>query len=239
MHSDFSTAAGRSAAGSADHAAASLVHDLGNYLQIAISALHIISRDADPVEADRINQAAARATDALERAGALLRLGIQGAEVPDHAETDVKSCLDQLKPLLQHVCGPTIDLRFDIGLVPHVRCAAAVLETAVLNFALNARDAMPEGGALTIQARVSEGPENAEIEILVSDTGTGMASDVLIHAMDPHFTTKGDACRRGMGLAGVKHHVESQGGRLSIASELGVGTAITMRLPMALWPLLG
>jgi signal transduction histidine kinase len=235
MHSDFSRHAGRSA----DHATASLVHDLGNYLQIAISALHIISRHADAAEPGRITQASARATDALERAGALLRLGTRGTDASELAQTDIRSCLDQLEPLLRHVCGPAIDLRVHIELVPRVRCVAAVLETALLNMALNARDAMPEGGVLTIMARVSEGPENPEIEILVTDTGTGMSPEILSRALDPHFTTKGDEGRRGMGLAGVKHHVENQGGRLSIASELGVGTAITMRLPMALWPLLG
>lgn len=239
MHKDMPGRINRGTYPNADYSSASFVHDLGNYLQIAISALHIISRHSNRDEPDSIAQISARAMDALERAGTMLRQRVRATDSVGHEETDIRACLDQLRPLLEHVCGTAIDLRIDIGLVPRAQCAAAVLEALLLNLALNARDAMPGGGALTVRAQVTQGPENPEIEIVVIDTGIGMSPDVLSRAVDKHFTTKGGEGSRGIGLSGVKHNVERQGGRLAIASKVGIGTSVTIRLPVALLPLPG
>jgi signal transduction histidine kinase len=216
---------------------AEFAHDLRNYLQIALSAIHIMVLNRDePAELERI---AAHAQDAIERAGALLRRPQDSAALTQADETSVETCLTQIVPMLRYVCGSDISIELRIGLVPKVRCNPLGLQNALLNLVLNAREAMPAGGALTISADVVEGPEAAEVEIAVSDNGLGMAPATLRRAFEPFFSTKPTGPGRGMGLAGVRSFVEDASGRVHIESVQNVGTSVMLRLPIALWPALG
>jgi len=169
------------------------------------------------------------AADSLERASDIARRSGEMSE----DEVSLDTCLTQISALLRYACGPNIRIRMLVGLVPRIRCSCLGLQNAILNLALNARDAMPVGGTLTISALLANGPELPEIELVVADTGHGMAPYVLERAFEPHFTTKPLGVGHGMGLAGVRRFAESVGGRTRIDSKEGTGTSVILRLPAA------
>ncbi|GLQ57072.1 sensor histidine kinase [Devosia nitrariae] len=208
-----------------------LVHDLGNYIQIAMSAVSIMSRHADVAASEGLGAIVAHAADSLERAGALVR-GSSDPDALQAEEVNIDTCLTQMGPLLRYACGPNIRIKLYIGLVPKIRCSRLALQNALLNLALNARDAMPGRGTLTISALLADGPEAPEVELTVNDTGVGMAPEILERVLEAHFTTKpGDG--HGMGLPGVRWFVERSNGRLFIESAPGVGTSVVLRLPVS------
>ena len=210
---------------------AGLIHDLGNYIQIAGSAMSIIACRPDIAGLDGLNAMVAHAVDALERAGALVRRSFGDGDSIGDEDINIEDCLTQLVPLLRYACGPRISIRLDIGTAPQVRCSRLMLQNALLNLALNARDAMPEGGVLSISARAVDAPETSELEILVSDTGSGMSPSTLARAFEPHFTTKASN-GHGLGLSEVKSSIEGLGGRILIESVQNVGTTVILRLPI-------
>jgi two-component system CheB/CheR fusion protein len=117
------------------------------------------------------------------------------------------------------------------------------LEAAILNLALNARESMPKGGVLTLEARnvrVDAGDDEQNLELAsgnyvdfaVSDSGTGMAHDIAAKVFDPFFSTKGPGAS-GLGLSMVQGFVKQSGGRTAIYSEPGIGTTVRMYLPQA------
>jgi CheY-like chemotaxis protein len=106
------------------------------------------------------------------------------------------------------------------------------LELAILNLAINARDAMPDGGTVTISTRISDAVADS-ISISVSDTGAGMPAEVISRAFDPFFTTKPLGKGTGLGLSQVYGIVRQSGGDVSIESVVGKGTKVTLRLPVA------
>jgi len=106
------------------------------------------------------------------------------------------------------------------------------LELAVLNLSINARDAMPDGGILTIATAIAADEPNV-VRIAVSDTGCGMSPEVLERAFDPFFTTKPAGKRTGLGLSQVYGIAKQSQGDVTLESEIGKGTTVTMRLPRA------
>lgn len=219
-----------------------VIHDLGNLIQIAASSLNAISRrreGRDPV----IDPIVARARIALDRAGVLIRHTMsRGADTtlvvrrPGQPQC-VASCLKGVEELISWVCQPDIALIVDIDEnLPPVRCNPVDLQNAVLNLVINARDAMPDGGALRVTLRCAGGSQApAEVEIIVADDGCGMSSATLRRAFTPYFTTKPDGRGGGLGLAMVKRFAEEAGGRVDIASSPEVGTMVTIGLPPAAW----
>lgn len=125
--------------------------------------------------------------------------------------------------------GEGIDIRVETHLArtPLIRGNEADLREAVANLILNAADAMPEGGTLSLGTRA----ENQEVLIEVSDTGTGMTEETRLHCLEPFYTTKGER-GTGLGLAGVYGTVQRHGAVLGIQSELGKGTTFAIRLPL-------
>src|SRR5205814_3288817 len=103
--------------------------------------------------------------------------------------------------------------------------------SALLNLAINARDAMPDGGTLAIRTRVIGSGPLAEIEVSVTDTGIGMPPDVVEKAFQPFFTTKEIGKGTGLGLSQVYGFIQQSGGHVSIESEVGRGTTIRLYLP--------
>ena len=206
---------------------AGLVHDLGNYIQIAMSAVRLVSRHQDAAGSMALSTMLAQADDALDRAGALVRHTVHRTDADD--DVSIGECVMQMASLLRYATGPHVHVRLLVGLLPPVRISRIELQNALLNLAVNARDAMPAGGTLSISAMLAEGPDSAEIELVVADDGTGMSPEVIQRAFEPRFSTKPTG--GGMGLPGVRRFVERAGGRIAIESALGSGTAVRLRLP--------
>jgi CheY-like chemotaxis protein len=148
-----------------------------------------------------------------------------------------------MRDLLQRSLGPqiTIETRFPLAL-DSVMADPHQLETSLLNLAVNARDAMPGGGILTIAARneVTVGDAKLRpgryVRLTLSDTGEGMDADTLAHATEPFFTTKGTGKGTGLGLSMVHGMVEQLGGQLILHSKPDEGTAVEIWLPAAALP---
>ncbi|HEX6859937.1 MAG TPA: PAS domain S-box protein [Caulobacteraceae bacterium] len=144
-----------------------------------------------------------------------------------------------IRELLSATLGSTVNLRVDFPteLWP-VEVDPGELELAILNMAVNARDAMPAGGVLTIAARnlTLHGEPDPDLKgdfvgLMVQDTGTGIAPDILARVFEPFFTTKDVDKGTGLGLSQVYGFTQQSGGRATVTSELGVGTTITLYLP--------
>ena len=139
-----------------------------------------------------------------------------------------------MQDLLQRSLGADIrnEFRFQPGLWP-IDVDPGQLELAILNLAINARDAMPGGGVLTIEANNDAGEAGDRVRIGVRDSGTGMAQDVQARAFEPFYSTKGPGRGTGLGLSQVHGFAEQSGGSVAIESRLGQGTVVTLLLPRA------
>jgi signal transduction histidine kinase len=120
----------------------------------------------------------------------------------------------------------------DVGTdLPNVECDASQVQQVVLALAMNAIEAMPDGGTLALRARRASQAEDAGVEIDVTDTGCGIPADVLPHVFEPFFTTKDHGNGVGLGLAVVYGIVERHHGSVDVRTEIGAGTTFTVRLP--------
>jgi CheY-like chemotaxis protein len=150
---------------------------------------------------------------------------------------DIPDLVRDMAGLLQRSLGPsiTIEIRFPLGL-PKASTDPNQLESALLNIAVNARDAMPEGGLITIAAKVATTEEPTPgryVCLSVTDTGEGMDPETLARATEPFFTTKGIGKGTGLGLSTVHGLMEQSHGRMVLASRKGIGTTIELWLPVA------
>ncbi len=214
---------------------AGIVHDLGNIVQILSSTVELLDQHPT-IRADSSLQAPIRrAVSSVARAGALIAQVLKFARGgrAEQEGIDLKSCLLELEPLLRWISGSRmrIDIRVDAD-VPPVVCNRSDLEGAILNLALNARDAMPGCGTLSIGA-VSRrnGHIIAEVAISVGDTGRGMSSQTMARALEPFFTTKAAGRGNGLGLTMVHRFAQEAGGRVTLESRPGLGTTVTLLLP--------
>lgn len=220
--------------------ASGIIHDLGNLIQIATSALNTMSRNRREGR-DGSDPVLTRARIALERAGTLVRQSMArsseaGLVIRKTGEPQcIASCLRDIEGLVSWVCEPDIELAVSIRTtMPLVRCNSVELQNAVLNLVINARDAMPTGGALHVSAATVGDPRRpAWVEITVSDSGCGMTPAVLQRVFDTHFTTKPEGRGSGLGLAMVRRFAEEAGGRAEARSVLGVGSTFSIILPAA------
>ena len=219
-----------------------IAHDFNNLLMAVIGSLDIVRKRLpdDPkitTLIDNAMQGAQRGTALTQRMLAFARrqdLKLESVDVPDL----VRGMTD----LLQRSLGPLIQIetRFPLVLGP-VSADANQLEMALLNLAVNARDAMPDGGPIVFAAReeqVSADKENAlkagkYVCISVTDAGEGMDKATLTHAMEPFFTTKGVGRGTGLGLSMVHGMTEQSGGRFLLTSQKGKGTVAELWLPVA------
>ncbi len=153
---------------------------------------------------------------------------------------DVARLVDGMADLLRHSLGPAVQIGTDfLGDLPAVRVDPNQLELAILNLAVNARDAMPLGGRLALTARCATAGAPQELApgqylcLAVSDTGTGMDEATLKRATEPFFTTKGVGRGTGLGLSMVHGLAAQSGGAMRIRSAVGSGTTIELFLPIA------
>jgi nitrogen-specific signal transduction histidine kinase len=211
-----------------------IAHDFNNLLTVVVGGLDIIAKRA---EDDKLRQYAENALAAAERGarltGQLLAFSrVQQLEV---RPTHVAPLIQNMRPLLRNVLGPGIEKRFDLDeVMMPVMADPTQLEVAVLNLAINARDAMPEGGVLTFTTapvRVADDPEMEDgdyIELKISDTGEGMPPEVLERAFEPFFTTKEVGKGTGLGLSMVYGMARQSGGGARIESTPSQGTSVSL-----------
>jgi CheY-like chemotaxis protein len=197
---------------------------------------------------DEIPRFMAAATNAAQRAGALTHrlLAFARRQSLDTRPNDINRLVANMEDLLHRTLGEHIELT--CALAPDLWTAFTdtnQFENAVLNLAINARDAMLDGGHLTIEtanARLDAAYASQQDEvdpgdyvvIVVSDTGSGMPADVMARAIDPFFTTKPAGQGTGLGLSMVYGFAKQTGGHLRIYSEVGQGTTVKLYLPRAL-----
>jgi PAS domain S-box-containing protein len=211
-----------------------IAHDFNNLLTVIVGGLDMITKQ---VQDERLLRFATNALSAAERGARLTAqlLAFSRVQRLEVRPTYVAPLIEEMRPLLRNVLGPGIAKKFDLDprLTP-VLADPTQLEVAVLNLAINARDAMPDGGTLTISSRkrrISDDPEiepGTYIELSITDTGAGMAPDVLARAFEPFFTTKEVGKGTGLGLSMVYGMVRQCGGGAKIESQLGTGTTVRL-----------
>jgi PAS domain S-box len=223
-----------------------VAHDFNNLLTVISGNLQLLEVElSDRPDLLEITDGALRAVD---RGSGLTRRLLAFARRQSLQPRAVvpKPLLDELGHMLRRTLGEAVVVEVECAAdVPDVYADANELDTALVNLALNARDAMPRGGRLRIAAREtaieapSSGwklPPGRYVAFDISDTGTGMAPDVLAHALEPFFTTKDAGKGSGLGLSMVYGFATQSGGGLSIDSRLGYGTRIELLLPIAKAP---
>src|SRR6476659_8798983 len=211
-----------------------IAHDFNNLLTVVVGGLDIIVKKAEDAKVRRYAENALAAAERGARlTGQLLAFSrVQRLEVQP---TLVAPLIQNMRPLLRNVLGPGITKQFDLDeVMMPVMADPTQLEVAVLNLAINARDAMPEGGILSFSTRpvqVAGDPdlEDGEyIELCISDTGVGMPPEVVERAFEPFFTTKEVGKGTGLGLSMVYGMGRQSGGAARIESRIGEGTAVKL-----------
>ena len=221
------------------HLTGGVAHDFNNLLMIIGGSAERLRRDLTSEKHGRLLDMIMNATSRGESLTRQL-LAFSRRQMLTPAVIDLTQRLPELKDML------TRSLRDDITpevVVPDESCAVKVdpseLELALLNLAVNARDAMPNGGTLTIAVQptvlkgraTEEGLSGDFVAIRVADTGSGIAPDILPHVFEPFFTTKEVGKGTGLGLSQVYGFAKQSGGTATVTSTVGRGTAITLYLP--------
>ena len=227
---------------------AGIAHDFNNLLTVStIAAEAILANAAQSEEQKRqaglVLGAAERGTELIKRLLAFSRRQSLSPEV-----VDIAPLLSGMSRLIEAGLGIAVRLTLDVEEDAPMRCRIdfAQLEAAIFNLCVNARDAMPQGGTITLSARATTlGVKEAEalglspgeyVQLTVADTGLGMTADVLERAVEPFFTTKGDRDGSGLGLSMVYGFAQQSGGQVAIASWPGEGTSVSIHLPRTAAP---
>lgn len=211
-----------------------LAHDYNNILTIITMNLARISKIAGAQTADEIRRSIDHARQAVDRAAAITRrlLSFSRQKPMNVALADVAGTIESIAPLLQDALGDKRDLRFDLATgLPSVSLDKGEFETAVLNLVLNARDATPDGGVITVETRLSELDGRPMVMVRVADTGQGMSQEIIDKAFDPFFTTKPVGQGSGLGLSQVFGFVRQLAGTVNIDSLPQKGTTVSVLLP--------
>ena len=215
-----------------------IAHDFNNLLTVVSGNLQLMEAGlADHPELGEMIDSALRA---VGHGAALTRklLAFARRQRLTPREIEPAQLLADLRQMLQRTLGERIEITVECrDDVPPVFADPGELDAALINLALNARDAMPRGGALRISARRNIYAGDGEIDpgtyvvFRVADTGSGMAPEVLARALEPFFTTKGSGKGNGLGLSMVYGFVKQSGGRVAIESTPGAGTHVDLYLP--------
>ncbi len=219
-----------------------IAHDFNNLLMAVLGSLELLSKRLpdDP----QIKRLLNNAVQGAQRGATLTQRMLAFARRQTLTPVPVRltDLMDGMTEFLRRSMGPGVEIetRFTVGLPP-VLADANQVELALMNLVTNARDAMPDGGKILIEARELSSEAQKEhglspghyVGLAVSDKGEGMDAQTLARAIEPFFTTKGVGKGTGLGLAMVHGMTEQMGGRLSIRSEKGVGTTAEMYFPAA------
>ena len=221
-----------------------IAHDFNNLLTGIIGSLELLETRLRQGRTSELHRYVAVAQGASKRAAALTHrlLAFSRRQTLDAKPTDVNRLVMGIEELIRRTVGPQITLEVvtAVGLWPAL-IDASQLESALLNLCINARDAMPEGGRITIEtankwldersAKERDLQPGQYLSVCVTDTGTGMTPDVIARAFDPFFTTKPLGQGTGLGLSMVYGFVLQSGGQVRIYSEVGNGTTMCLYLP--------
>lgn len=221
-----------------------IAHDFNNLLAVVGGSLELAETRLQQSRLEDVHRYIGAAAGATKRAASLTHrlLAFSRQQTLNPALTDATHLVDGMEDLIRRTIGPAIELEVR---APRDLWTTLVdqnqLENALLNLCINARDAMPAGGTLTIHtsnitfdeaaARANEMTPGDYISLSVRDTGTGMTKEVIEKAFEPFFTTKPLGAGTGLGLSMVYGFANQSGGQVKVSSELGIGTTITLYLP--------
>jgi PAS domain S-box-containing protein len=221
-----------------------IAHDFNNLLAGISGSLELIQTRLAQGRLKDVDRYINAAQGASKRAAALTHrlLAFSRRQTLDPKPTDVNRLVAGLEELIRRTVGPavTVDVIAATGLWPAL-VDPPQLENALLNLCINARDAMPEGGSITIEtantaldareARERDMPPGPYLLLRVTDTGTGMAPEIVGKVFEPFFTTKPLGQGTGLGLSMIYGFAQQSGGQVRIVSELGRGTKVCLYLP--------
>ncbi len=221
-----------------------IAHDFNNLLTGITGSLDLIATRIAQGRMRELDRFVGAAKGAASRAAALTHrlLAFARRQTLDPKPTDANKLICGMAEMIRRTVGPEIKLEtvLAMGVWPTL-CDPHQLENAVLNLCINARDAMPEGGQLTIEtanswlddrgARQRDMAPGQYLAVSVTDTGTGMPEDVVARAFDPFFTTKPPGQGTGLGLSMIYGFCRQSGGSVRIYSEVGEGTTVRIYLP--------
>jgi two-component system cell cycle sensor histidine kinase/response regulator CckA len=220
--------------------AGGVAHDFNNLLTVIMGNTDLLLSDTSANDPKRGPLTDVRT--AAERAADLTRqlLAFSRKQILEPKLVDVHEVVSGIEKMLRRLIGEDVELATDLAADPSwVKVDPSQLEQVVMNLAMNARDAMPRGGRLTIRTRTLDPGEPVDLEetaspkvaISISDTGTGIPLEVKTHLFEPFFTTKGIGKGTGLGLATVFGIVKQSGGDITVESEPGEGATFTVILP--------
>jgi PAS domain S-box-containing protein len=225
--------------------AGGVAHDFNNLLTVITGSSQLISRRLEPEdpirgELDQVLRAADRAANLTRQL-----LMFSRRQLVEPRTLDLNALVSDTYRMLQRIIGEDIELVLKLGFeLPTIRADASQIETVILNLAVNARDAMPDGGRLTIATDIAElgngsvnGPAGLSpgsyVTVAVSDTGSGMSAAATDHLFEPFFTTKAPGRGTGLGLSTSYGIVRQHGGDFQVCSEIGKGSTFRVFLPAA------
>jgi signal transduction histidine kinase/ActR/RegA family two-component response regulator len=234
-HSQKMEAVGRLAGG--------IAHDFNNLLTAIIGYTEIVLTSLDPkddrrADAEEIGRAAMRAADLTRQMLAFSRRQVLQPKI-----IDLNTALGKVEPMLRRVIGEDISMTVTgKATSAFVRVDPGQVEQVVMNLVVNARDAMPQGGRLTVETAdavlddvaLADSPDarpGAYVMLSVTDTGTGMSPEVRARIFEPYFTTKDVGKGTGLGLSTAYGIVRQSEGHISVSSEIGLGTTFRIYLP--------
>jgi signal transduction histidine kinase/ActR/RegA family two-component response regulator len=212
-----------------------VAHDFNNLLQVISSGLQIMSR---PLEVERREKVLNSMKQAVERGAGLCRqlLAFSRRQTLKPEPIHLNRLIAGMRELLSRSLSGNVEVRTDFAeqLWP-VEVDSGELELVILNLAVNARDAMPKGGIITIKTsntRLLEKELTGDcVRLDIEDSGVGMSAETLAHAFEPFYTTKGIGMGSGLGLAQAHGFARASGGLIRIDSQVGRGTTISLFLP--------
>jgi len=223
-----------------------IAHDFNNLLAGIIGSLELMQRRIATGRLDSLDRYSSMAITSAQRAAGLTQrlLAFARRQPLDPKRVEANRLVASMEDLLRRTLGPAVDLEMVLagGLWPTL-CDPNQLENAILNLAINARDAMPDGGRLTVEtanAHLDDAYARAQggdvkpgqyIAVSVTDTGVGMAPEIIEKAFDPFFTTKPTGQGTGLGLSMLYGFIKQSEGHVRIYSEMGRGTTFKVYLP--------
>ena len=218
-----------------------VAHDFNNLLAVFATGLQLLGRDITDVQKERTLEGMRRA---VTRGTGLTRhlLAFTRRKPVNPESIDIEVLLKGMRDMFDGALGGhvRVETTFGDGVWP-VEVDAGEMELAILNLCVNARDAMADGGAISItvenvQDRAANGEASDMVMLSVADTGTGMTPEIASRAFEPFFTTKDVSRGSGLGLPQVYGFAQQSGGRVSIDSVPSDGTVVTLWLPRSLTP---
>ena len=213
--------------------AGGLAHDFNNLLFVTLGNLQLMAMNETIANDEKLSKFVSRSMSAVERGAEITKslLAVARSQPLEESAVTLSDLVKGLLPLMRQALGAGRQVEVDIP-DPNVQLMvdAGRLSSCILNLTFNSRDAMGPTGTLKISAR--QVPETQTLELSVADDGKGMPADVVARAFEPFFTTKRAGSGTGLGLATVYAFAKQSGGTAYLESRLGVGTTVTLSLPI-------